>query len=113
MNIQKRSEERSKTLHKEIAKALRKNPKLWSIPKRNIDRWKKGKLTVAPALAEWEHLLDTLTREEILAILESDSETSIRLRSSSPFTGILSVEERNGIFESYRRKWDDKKSVNI
>jgi DUF438 domain-containing protein len=103
MNMQKRSEERSKTLHKEIAKRLRDNPKLWTIPKRNIDRWKKEKTTAALAYAEWECLLDTLTREEILAILENDSETSIRLRSSSPFTGILSIEERNAIFESYRR----------
>jgi len=38
------------------------------------------------------------SREHILGILESDSEESARLRSSSPFTGILTDIERKKIF---------------
>ena len=53
---------------------------------------------------EWEHILNTKTKEQILSILESDSEESTRLRSSSPFTGILSEKERKMMFESYRMK---------
>lgn len=56
-----------------------------------------------PALLEWEHILDTHTKEQILSIIEGDSEESIRLRSSSPFTGILNDEERRTIFELYRK----------
>ena len=52
---------------------------------------------------ELEYILDKLNREEILAILENDSEESVRLRSSSPFTGILSDIERKVIFELYSR----------
>lgn len=104
MNMQQRSDERSISLHREIAKKLRKNSKLWEIPKRNITRWKtkRGRLTLATM--EWKHILETNTKEQILLILESSSEESTRLRSSSPFTGILSDNERKHIFDSYSMK---------
>ena len=104
MNMQQGSDERSITLHREIAKKLRTNSELWEIPKRNIDRWiiKRGRLP--PATREWKRILDTNTKEQILLILESNSEESARLRSSSPFTGILSDKERKRIFDSYNMK---------
>jgi hypothetical protein len=99
--MQRRSDERSIALHKEIAKKLREHPDLWDIPIKNIIKWKKMNDRLAPAFVEWEHILTTNTKEEILFILESDSEESTRLRSSSPFTGILNENERNKIFEIY------------
>ena len=54
-----------------------------------------------PSVIEWEYILDKYSKEQILAILESDSEESTRLRSSSPFTGILSDIERKNIFNLY------------
>ena len=116
MNWQIRADERSKALHREIAKKLRNNPSLWDIPKNNLARWRKMKGKLVPALVEWELMLNTNTKEQILAILESDSEESNRLRSSSPFTGILSQSERNKIFEIYRfvgkkKKWEE--SMNL
>ncbi len=36
MNWQIRADERSKALHREIAKKLRSNPSLWEIPKKNL-----------------------------------------------------------------------------
>lgn len=104
MNMQKRSDKRSVALHREIAKKLRSYPDLWSIPISNITKWRKLRGGLTPALMEWEHILNTSTKEEILLILESDSEESTRLRSSSPFTGILSEDERKRIFEAYRTK---------
>ncbi len=101
MNMQKRADERSKTLHREIAKTLRNNPELWAVPKNNINRWKKRGKNVTASIIEWEYIFDKHSKEEILAILESDSEESARLRSSSPFTGILSDIERNAIFKLY------------
>lgn len=99
--MQKRSDERSMALHKQIAKKLRNNPVLWDIPKKNIVKWKKVRKKSTPAFVEWECILSTYTKEQILAILESDSENSIRLRSSSPFTGILTENERKTIFERF------------
>lgn len=104
MNMQKRSDERSIALHREIAKKLRADPALWNIPKHNIIRWKNRMGGLAPAVCEWENILNTSSSEQILSMLENESEESVRLRSSSPFTGILSDRERKSIFESYKMK---------
>ena len=104
MNMQKRSDERSKALHRKIVKKLRNNPELWAVPKNNIKRWKKKRKSLMPSVIEWEYILDKHSSEQILAVLESDSEESVRLRSSSPFTGILSDIERKLIFELYSDK---------
>ena len=106
MNFQKRADERSKALHKKIAFKLRKNPALWDIPKSNIERWKLNNEQIASAILEWENILNTKTRDQILTLLESDSEEMIRLRSSSPFAGILNSNERNAIFDFYRLNSD-------
>ena len=102
MNMQRRSDERSIALHKAIAKKLRNNPGLWEIPKNNMVKWKKKNGRLAPALIKWQHILNTNPKEQILSILESSSEESVRLRSSSPFTGILNENERKRIFEFYK-----------
>lgn len=104
MKMQKRSDERSIAMHKVIAKKLRNNPALWDIPKQNIIRWKKMRDKLPPALIEWEYILRNKTKAQILFILESSSEDAIRLRSSSPFTGILDESERKMIFEYFNQK---------
>jgi len=101
MNMQKRSDEGSKALYREIAKKLRNNPELWAVPKTNISRWKKRRKSMMPSVIEWQYILNKHTKEQILAILKSNSEESARLRSSSPFTGILSDIERKSIFKLY------------
>lgn len=104
MSMQRRSDERSIALHKEIAAKLRSNPALWDIPRRNLERWKKLQDGLSRPLAEWERLLQQKNKEQILALLESDSEEAIRLRSSSPFTGILNDNERKMVFEAFSMK---------
>ena len=104
MNMQKRSDERSIALHKEIAKKLRNNPALWDIPRKNLERWKHLKDGLTPAFEEWERVFHKYTKEQILFLLESDSEESIWLRSSSPFTRILNDDERTMIFETFSMK---------
>ena len=104
MNMQKRADLRSRVLHQEIVKKLRSDPELWNIPCNNLTKWKKINRWLAPALTEWERILNTYPKDQILSLLESDSEEAVRLRSSSPFTGILAEDERKVIFESYRIK---------
>lgn len=101
MNMQKRADERSMALHKEIAKKLKDNPRFWDIPNKNLKKWKKIRNGLSLAFIEWENLLTQQSREQILAILVNDSEYSKRLRSSSPFTGILSENERTIIFKRF------------
>ena len=104
MNMQQRSDERSASLHREIAKKLRIYSELWDIPARNIIKWKKNRATRSIAIEEWENILNMKTKEEILLILEGSNEESVRLRASSPFTGILNENERRAIFEIYSTK---------
>lgn len=104
MSMQRRSDERSIALHKEIADKLRSNPALWDIPRKNLERWKQLQDGFSRPLEEWERILHQENREQILALLESDSEEAIRLRSSSPFTGILNDNDRKMIFESFNTK---------
>jgi hypothetical protein len=104
MNMQQRANERSALLHREIAKKLRIYNELWDIPKRNLAKWKKNRGTESPAINEWEKIFNIKSEEEILSILEGDNEESARLRSSSPFTGILNENERREIFEFFRIK---------
>jgi len=108
MNMQRRSDERSIALHQEVAEKLRRNPVLWDIPRKNLERWKQLQDGLSRALEEWERILQQKNQEQILALLESDSEEAIRLRSSSPFTGILHEDERKKIFESFSMKQDHK-----
>lgn len=89
MNMQMRSNQRSLALHIAIANKLRENPELWEIPQKNLNRWKNQMGGLPPAFQEWEYLLKNEPREKILALLQSIQEKAIRLRSSSPFTGIL------------------------
>lgn len=104
MNMQLRADKRSIALHKAVARKLRSNPKLWNIPRNNLIKWKKMKGYLPPALIEWERILNGYPEDQILSLLESNSEDATRLRSSSPFTGILAEDERKVIFERYRMK---------
>ena len=104
MNMQRRADERSVALHKEIAEKLKSNPALWDIPRKNLARWKQRHDGLSRALEEWERIFHQKTNEEIISLLESVSEESMRLRSSSPFTGILNDDERKKIFRSFSMK---------
>ena len=90
-------------LHKEIARKLRRNPALWQIPEANLLKWKKRRRARASTLCEWEDILKTQSHEEMLFFLESETAAAVRLRSSSPFTGILSHVERATIFASFSK----------
>ena len=54
-------------------------------------------------IEEWEQIL-TLGWQKVAAFLIAVTEDAIRLRSSSPFTGILTQEERQRIFEAFSRE---------
>ena len=84
-----------------IAEKIRRQPALFTIAKQNLVRWKKMQKPLAPALREWEAIIELHSREEVLAILTQDNEEGQRLRQSSPFTGILTREERDAIFDRY------------
>jgi hypothetical protein len=95
-----RLDARSRALHAAIASRIRRDPALLAIPLANLDRWEQEG-GPARAFQEWRQILLSEPLELVLSLLEEDSERADRLRQSSPFTGILSPEERAEIFRSY------------
>jgi hypothetical protein len=62
----------------------------------NLDRW----LTMnpdAPHYIEWRNILHRSPTREVCALLLEDSERGRHLRSTTPFVGIITEEEREAI----------------
>ena len=94
----------SLSLHLAIAeKMLVDGEAILRIARSNLDRWLRNK-TFAAAEArpylEWRDIVDNSSIEEIRRLITADTDEGQRLRSSSPFTGVLTKAER----ESYWSK---------
>lgn len=90
------SDWRSLEMHRLIATKLKTDPSLVERARSNISRWKNQR-GVKPAYSEWEEILSS-GMDRILRVLTSEDQASARLRSSTPFTGILAKEERKEIY---------------
>jgi hypothetical protein len=95
---------RSRALHEAVAARIEARPELLDVARANVARWISR--AHAPALAEWQRLLDELPLQDLLALLRSDDETAVRLRQSSPFAGILSPDERREILRHHDPRRD-------
>jgi hypothetical protein len=95
-----RLDERSLALHRLIARKLLANPALLDKARANLRRWRRSNSSPSPALTEWEEILCGPV-EQVAIFLVDRSERAIRLRQSSPFAGLLTQDERMGIYESY------------
>lgn len=82
-------------MHRVIAERIRAgDAAILPHARSNLERWRKqfgG--TLPDAYEEWVVLLDGAV-DKVLNVLEGSDQESIRRRSSSPFTGILSPTER-------------------
>lgn len=87
---------RSLAMHRAIAEKLRNDPGIIEKAKENIRRWRRQGIDVQ-AFREWESVLAGGIGET-LRVLCAESEESDRLRHSTPFTGVLSPEERRRFF---------------
>ncbi len=93
---------RSLALDRLIADKLAVQPELLDRARQTLARWIAQRQPHRPeVLLEWQEMLQSHSLSEILALLRSDSEEAHRLRQSSPFCGILSIEERLAIFREY------------
>lgn len=88
----------SLTLHRFVAQRLMVNPQLIRQAESNLDKWLVKNPTVA-AWLEWKRILETENLDKILKIITAETGEGQRLRSSSPFVGLLSKEERRTIIE--------------
>lgn len=90
-------------LHRAIAeKMLRDERAVIARAKANIARWlSSGSFPneVGAPLREWREILERETPENLRRLLVQQTDEGQRLRSSSPFTGILSKAEREAIMK--------------
>ena len=88
--------------HERIAAKIRAQPALLDVARSNLDRWlarSEPGHPPSPAWTEWREILSDPDLSRILALLTDPSEEGHRRRQSSPFAGILSVEETRAIRE--------------
>lgn len=92
---------RSLAMHCKIAQKISRDPELLNVAKQNLARWsQKYAGGNPPYLAEWQDILDRPWME-IAGFITDTSEEATRLRSSSPFAGVLSSDERKRIYEAF------------
>lgn len=93
---------RSLAMHCKIAHKISREPKLLDKAKANLQRWiAKSAGPQAEYLREWEEIL-VRPWPNVAELITSMSEDATRLRSSSPFAGVLTTEERDQIYAAFR-----------
>ncbi|MCC6328246.1 MAG: hypothetical protein IT174_07005 [Acidobacteria bacterium] len=90
----------SLSLHRRIADKLRSDPvNTLNVAIANLERWlAKDSFAFGPerrALLEWKKIIEESTAREIESIIISETDEGQRLRSSSPFAGILTRTEQS------------------
>ena len=75
------------------------NPRLVQVGLDNIERWtRQNGGYLSPAHAEWKALIEQHPWQQLRRILLEDSDEGQRLRSSHPFKGIITPEERTRVY---------------
>ena len=93
---------RSLAMHCRIAQKVARDPDLLNKARENLERWvAKTKGPKPRYLREWEYILDR-PWPAIAELITSMSEEAIRLRSSSPFAGVLTEDERDQVYAAFR-----------
>lgn len=88
----------SLSVHRLAAERLRSEPRLLEKAKANLEKWLNQTPGVA-AWLEWKEILENESLENILKIITAETDESQRLRSSSPFVGLITEEERRIIIK--------------
>jgi hypothetical protein len=93
---------RSLAMHCKIAQKLSRDPKVLEKAKANLERWREKSVDSLPRyFSEWQEIL-RCPWLEIAEYITSMSEDATRLRSSSPFAGVLTADEREQIYAAFR-----------
>lgn len=89
-------------LHRRIAEKLRQNPALLEIARLNMTRWLSTdrSWSYRQAMGEWQEMIETLSLEDLIAEMLREDDEGQRIRSNSPFGGILSKAERSEVLEA-------------
>lgn len=91
-------------MHRAIARKIRRKPELFNRARRTLARWEKVKRACPPPLREWKQILQNNDRDSILKMLTRCGDEETRLRSTSPFCGILTQREVNAVWARYDKE---------
>jgi hypothetical protein len=93
---------RSLAMHCMIAEKISRDNNLLEKARENLERWIAKSGDPQPRyLREWREILKR-PWPEIAELITTMSEDATRLRSSSPFAGVLSDDERDRIYAAFR-----------
>lgn len=87
-------------MHRAIAVKLRASPDLLAIAHDNLRRWSESSGRSQPYLDAWSAVL-ARPMEELLVLIQEDSESMRAMRQASPFAGVLSPKERWEIYDTF------------
>jgi hypothetical protein len=97
-----RLDARSLAMHCIVARKLLANPALIDQARGTLARWRAQAAEPLPSyFLEWGRIFEA-SPEAVAGFLASMHEDATRLRQSSPFTNLLSHEERSRIYEVFR-----------
>jgi hypothetical protein len=91
---------RSLEMHVLIAQKVTEAPALLNRARANLERWSVAHSPAPHWITEWREILNR-PWPELAALITDPGPEGVRLRKSSPFSGIISAEERLQIFEKF------------
>ena len=91
-------------VHRAIVRKIRREPKLYDRARRTLARWERVKRACPPPLREWKLILRDNDQNAVFRILTRTDDEGDRLRSISPFHGILTQREVAGIWARYDKE---------
>jgi hypothetical protein len=88
-------------LHHRIADRLRIDPSLIEIAKSNMNRWLQNEPSWSSRITieEWQDMIEELSLEDLIAEMLKEDDEGQRIRSNSPFCGIISQDESKEILD--------------
>ena len=87
-----------------VVERIDADPTLFNVARENHERWRRLHGTLSRANEEWVQILNR-SWSEIRAILLEESDEGQRLRSTHPFRGIVTEEERLAIMKRHPPPW--------
>ena len=99
---------RSRDMARIVVERIDADPSLFNVALENLERWRRLHGTLSRASEEWEQILKR-PWSEIREILLDESDEGQRLRSSQPFVGLVTEEERLAIIERHPPPWPSER----
>ena len=88
-------------MHRAIVRKIRRRPKLYNRACLTLARWERVKRACPPPLREWRLILRDNDMNAVFRMLTRKGGAATRLRSTSPFCGILTQREVKVVWGRY------------